>query len=113
MASALAHIELVLLFWLTLTLALLPMPVPRAWALVSGGLLAIETAAVRGIRHQACGEECGIEERDRLVGSLAEAVGALVVPALTAVLLCVVFFHLARAHAAARRRLRAALAARP
>lgn len=104
MASALAHIELVLLAWLTLALALLPTPVPRALALASGTLLVVETAALRGIRLQACGEECGVEERDRLVGTVSEAVGALVVPALTAVLLCVVFFHLARAYASARHR---------
>ena len=45
------------------------------------------------------------------VASIDLAVGVLVVPTLTSVLLTVVFFHCARAYAQARRRLAAAMAA--
>jgi hypothetical protein len=110
MAWVLAYLELWLLLIITLVLALLPTPVPRGWALVAGVLLIAETASVRGMRISPCTEECGAEEPERLVSSLAETVGVLVVPALTAVLLSVMFFHLARAYVAARHRLRVAMA---
>jgi hypothetical protein len=110
MAWELAYLELVLLLIITLVLALLPTPVPRGWALLSGALVIAETVALRGMRLAPCTKECGIDEPERVVDSLAEAVGVLVVPALTAVLLVVMFFYLARSYAAARHRLRVAMA---
>jgi hypothetical protein len=110
MAWALAYLELWLLLIITLVLALVPTPIPRAWALVSGALVIAETVAVRAMRIRPCGEECGVEEPEGVVNTFAETVGVLVVPALTAVLLTVMFFYLARSYAAARRRLRVAMA---
>lgn len=106
MASGLAHLELVLLCVMTLSLALLESPVPRAWALAGGALLVVQTAAVRAMSLQPFQ---ATPPRPALVHTLAEAVAVLAVPALTAGLLVVVFFHLARAYAHARRRLEEAL----
>ncbi len=110
MAAGLAYLELVLLCFLTLTLALLDTPVPRAWAGAAAGLVVVQTFAVHSmsvapfepaVRHSG------------LVHSLAEGIAVLAVPVLTAALLVVVFFHLARAYAEARARLDRALGRGP
>jgi hypothetical protein len=108
-ASALASIDLLLLIVVALSVALLSTPVPRAWALVAVALLSVQTFALHQIDLQPF--EPGIHRTNALVHTTAEAVGVLVVPALTSALLTIVFFHCARAYAQARRRLAAALAA--
>lgn len=102
MASALAHLELVLLCVLTLVLALLETPVPRQWALAGTALVAVQTGALHAMSLEAL--EPG-PRSPALVHSVAEAIAVLAVPAFTAALLTVVFFHLARGYAQARRRL--------
>ena len=69
----------------------------------------IQTAAMHTIGLQQGDPEP--PSSDALVHSLPEAVAALAVPALTAALLTVIFFHCARAYAQARRRLEEALRA--
>ena len=82
---------------------------PRAWALVAVALLAVQTFALRAMDLQAFDPS---QERSRaIVHSVAEAIAVLAVPALTAALLTVIFFHCARAYAQARRRLEEALRA--
>ena len=108
-APALASIDLLLLCALALSLALLETPVPRAWALAAVALLATQTAALHAMDMQPV--EPGAPPSGAIVHSLAEAVGTLAVPALTAALLTVIFFHCARAYARARRRLEEALRA--
>ena len=106
MAAGLAYLELVLLCFLTLTLTLLDTPVPRPWAGVAAALVVVQTMAVHEMNEEA------FEPAARppgLVHSLAEGIAVLAVPALTAALLVVVFFHLARAYAHARARLDRAL----
>jgi hypothetical protein len=83
--------------------------VPRAWALVATALLSVQTFALHQIDLQPFAP--GIHQSRALVHTTAEAVGVLVVPALTSALLTIVFFHCARAYVEARRRLAAALAA--
>ena len=101
----LAYIELTLLSVLTLWLALQPLsPVPRPWAMASAALLAAQTAAVRGIALEPRTPGVPVDGREAL-DTLAEVVGIIVVPALTAALLAVVWFHLARANGRTRRRL--------
>jgi len=106
MAAGLALFELVILCFLTLTLALLDTPVPRAWALAGAALVVVQTFAVHSMSvapFEPATRQSG------LVHSVAEGVAVLAVPALTAALLVVVFFHLARAYAQARVRLDRAL----
>jgi hypothetical protein len=107
-ASTLASIDLLILIVVALSVALLSTPVPRGWALVAVALLSVQTFALHQIDLQPF--EPGIRRSDALVHTTAEAVGVLVVPALTSALLTIVFFHCARAYADARRRLAAALA---
>ena len=104
MASTLASIDLLLL----IVVALLSTPVPRVWALVAVALLSVQTFALHQIDLQPFAP--GIHRSNALVHTTAEAVGVLVVPALTSALLTIVFFHCARAYAQARRRLAAAMA---
>ena len=117
MARTLASIDLLLLCAITLSLALLETPVPRRWALAAVALVAIQTAAMHAMGLQEAGA-MGLQEAgavappsDALVHSVPEAIAALAVPALTAALLTVIFFHCARAYAQARRRLEEALRA--
>ena len=109
MAPALASIDLLLLCVVALSVALLETPVPRHWAVAAVALLTIQTYAI----HQMDLEpfEPGVPRSGALVHSAAEAVAVLAVPALTAALLTVIFFHCARAYARARRRLEEALRA--
>ena len=109
MAPALASIDLLLLCAITLSLALLETPVPRAWALAAVALLAVQTFALRAMDLQAF--EPGARRSDAIVHSVAEGIAVLAVPLLTAALLTVIFFHCARAYAQAKRRLEAALRA--
>ena len=124
MARTLASIDLLLLCAITLSLSLLETPVPRRWALAAVALVAIQTAAMHAMGLQEAGAvsppsdalvdsvpEAVAPPSDALVHSVPEAVAALVVPALTAALLTVIFFHCARAYAQARRRLEEALRA--
>ena len=108
MASTLASIDLLLLIVVALSVALLSTPVPRGWALVAVALLSVQTFALHQIDLQPL--EPGVRRSHALVHTTAEAVGVLVVPALTSALLTIVFFHCARAYAQARRRLAAAMA---
>ena len=108
MGNALAHLELAFLCVLTLSLALIPaLPVPRAWAIAGCGLIAVQTAAVRTMRIEPFEPALG-ERRWEVLDTTAEVVALVVVPALTAALLVVVFWHLARANGRTRRRLAAA-----
>ena len=109
MAPALASIDLLVLILIALTVALVETPVPRAWAIAAVALLAIQTFALHQMELQPF--EPGVPRSGAIVHSLAEAVGVLAVPALTAALLTVIFFHCARAYARAKRRLEAALRA--
>ena len=109
MASTLASIDLVLLVFLALTVALLGTPVPRAWALVACALLSVQALAMHQMEMQPF--QPAIAESGALVHTTAEAVAVLAVPALTSALLTVVFYHCARAYARARRRLSEALRA--
>jgi hypothetical protein len=108
-ASTLASIDLLLLIVVALCVALLNTPVPRSWALVAVALLSVQTFALHQIDLQPFAP--GIHRSKAIVHTTAEAVGVLVVPALTSALLTIVFFHCARAYAQARRRLAAAMAA--
>ena len=111
MAAGLASFELVLLCFLTLTLAVLDTPVPRPWAWAAGALVVVQTMAMHAMSVQPF--EPAVRHSG-LVHSLAEGIAVLAVPALTAALLGVVFFHCARAYAHARARLDRALGrARP
>lgn len=110
MVSVLAHFELAFLCVLTLCLALLETPVPRVWALAGALLVTAQTAALTTMRETPVSP--GAERADALVGSVAEGVAALGVPALSAVFLVVVSWHCARAYARARRRLEAGQARR-
>ena len=106
MAAGLASLELVLLCFLTLTLTLLDTPVPRLWAGAAAALVVVQTMAVHAMSvapFEPAARPSG------LVHSPAEGIAVLAVPALTAALLVVVFFHLARAYAQARVRLDRAL----
>ena len=109
MAPALASIDLLLLCLVALTVALLDTPVPRPWALAAVALLTIQTFAVHAMDLQPF--EPGAPQSRAVVHTFAEAVALLAVPALTAALLTVIFFHCARAYARAKRRLEAALRA--
>ncbi len=111
MGPALAHVELTFLCLLTLMLAFGPvlLPVPRGLALVSGGLLAVQTVAIRAMRIEPY--EAASTKTWEILDSTAEIVALIVVPLGGAALLTVVFWHLARANARVRRRLRAAQAA--
>ena len=109
MAPTLASIDLLLLIVVALSVALLRTPVPRGWALIALALLSVQTYALHQMDLQPF--QPAIRQSHALVHTTAEAVGVLVVPALTSVLLTIVFFHCARAYAQARRRLAAALAA--
>ena len=109
MAPALASIDLLLLCAITLSISLLDTPVPRAWALVAVALLTVQTFAMHAMDLEA--RERGASDSNAIVHSLAEGIAVLAVPALTAALLTVIFFHCARAYARARRRLEAALRA--
>jgi hypothetical protein len=107
-ASALGSLELALLCIITLSLALLETPVPRGWAFAALALVTVQTGALYSLHR---GYQPATEESAALVHNAAEAIVVFAVPALTAGLLTVVFFHLARAYARARRRLEASLAA--
>ena len=109
MAPALASIDLLLLCAIALSLGLLETPVPRAWAVVAVALLAVQTGAMHAMDLEPF--EPGPPPSDAIVHSVAEAIAVLGVPSLTAALLTVIFFHLARGYAAARRRLDEALRA--
>jgi hypothetical protein len=108
-APTLASIDLLLLCAITLSLALLETPVPRAWALAAVALLAVQTGALHAMDLQPF--EPGAPPSHAIVHSLAEGIAVLAVPSLTAALLTVIFFHCARAYARAKRRLEAALRA--
>jgi hypothetical protein len=108
-AAALASIDLLLLCAIALSISLLDTPVPRAWALAAVALLAVQTFALRAMDMQPF--EPGAERSHAIVHSVAEAIGVLAVPSLTAALLTVIFFHCARAYAQAKRRLEEALRA--
>ena len=108
-APALASIDLLVLILIALSVALIETPVPRAWAIAAGVLLSVQAYAVHQMELQPF--EPGAPRSDAIVHSAAEAVAVLAVPALTAGLLTVVFFHCARAYARAKRRLEAALRA--
>ena len=103
MAPALASIDLLLLCLVALSVALIDTPVPRHWALAAVALLTIQTFAMHAMHEQSF--EPGEPRSGAVVHSVAEAVALLAVPALTAALLTVIFFHCARAYAQARRRL--------
>ena len=109
MARTLASIDLLLLCAITLSLSLLKTPVPRRWALAAVALVAIQTAAMHAMGLQEAGVVA--PPSDTLVHSVPEAIAVLAVPALTAALLTVIFFHCARAYARAKRRLEEALRA--
>jgi hypothetical protein len=109
-ARTLASIDLLLLCAITLSLSLLETPVPRRWALAAVALVAIQTAAMHAMGLQEAGA-LAPPPSDALVHSVPEAVAVLAVPALTAALLTVIFYHCARAYARAKRRLEAALRA--
>ena len=109
MASTLASIDLVLLCVIALSVALLESPVPREWASAAVALLAVQVAAMHAIDLQPF--EPGAPHTRAVVHTVAEAVAVLAVPALTAALLTVIFFHCARAYARARRRLEEAMRA--
>ena len=109
MAPALASIDLLLLCAITLCLALLETPVPRAWALAAVALLTVQTLAMHAMDQQAF--EPGAQRSHALVHSFAEGIAVLAVPLFTAALLTVIFFHCARAYARTKRRLEAALRA--
>ena len=104
MAESLASIDLLLLCAITLSVSLLETPVPRVWALPAVALLSLQTWAM----YKMAPPE---PPHDAVVETGWEAVAALAVPALTAALLTVIFFHCARAYARAKRRLEAALQA--
>jgi hypothetical protein len=108
-APALASIDLLLLCALALSLTLLRTPVPRAWAFAAVALLAVQVGAVHEMDLQPF--EPGAPRSHALVHTLAEGVAVLAVPALTAALLTVIFFHCARGYAQAKRRLEEALRA--
>jgi len=108
-APALASIDLLLLILIGLTVALLDTPVPRAWAWAAAVLLSVQAYAVHHMDLQPF--EPGARHSDAIVHTTAEAVAVLAVPALTAALLTVIFFHCARAYARAKRRLEASLQA--
>ena len=109
MASTLASIDLLVLILIALSVALIETPVPRAWALAAVALLVVQSFAIHEIDLQPY--EPGAPRSNAVVHTLAEAVGVLVVPALTAALLSVIFFYCARAYARAKRRLEAAMRA--
>jgi hypothetical protein len=88
--------------WLTLSFLLMPWPVPRGWALPAALLTAVQTFALRSMR-EAGDVVVGSRETADRVDTLAEAVGVLYVPVLTAGLIVVVLYHLARANARLRR----------
>jgi hypothetical protein len=108
-AQGLASLELLLLCALALSLSLLETPVPRAWARAAIALLCVQVAAMHKMGLERL--EVDAPRSQALVHSVAEAVAVLAVPALTAALLTVVFFHCARAYARARVRLETALRA--
>ena len=105
MAPALASIDLLLLCVMALSVALLDTPVPRAWALAAVALMTIQTWAMHQMDLKPF--DPSAPPSDAIVHSVAEAVAVLAVPAATAGLLTVIFFHCARAYARARRRLEA------
>ena len=109
MAPTLASIDLLVLILTALTVALVPTPVPRAWALAAVALLIVQSFAVHQMELQPF--EPGLQRSNAIVHTVAEAVAVLAVPALTAALLTVIFFYCARAYADAKRRLEAALRA--
>ncbi len=109
MAPTLASIDLLLLILVALSIALLDTPVPRGWSFAAVGLLVVQAFAVHEMELQPF--EPGAPRSDAIVHTTAEAVAVLAVPALTAALLTVIFFHCARAYARAKRRLEAALEA--
>jgi hypothetical protein len=108
-AYTLASIDLLLLCVITLCIALLESPVPRAWAIAAVALITVQVAAMRAMDVQAF--EPSVKRSPAVVHTGAEAVAAIAVPALTAALLTVIFYYCARAYARARRRLEAALRA--
>ena len=109
MAPALASIDLIVLILIGLSVALLETPVPRAWAWMAGLLLSVQVYAVHQMELQPY--QPGAPKSDAIVHTTAEAIATLAVPALTAALLTVVFYHCARAYARARQRLEEALRA--
>ena len=100
MASTLASIDLLVLILIALSVALIETPVPRAWSLAAVALLVVQSFAIHQIDLQPY--EPGAPRSNAVVHTLAEAVGVLVVPALTAALLSVIFFYCARAYARAK-----------
>jgi len=95
-APALASIDLLLLCAIALSLSLLETPVPRAWALAAVALLTVQTFAMHAMDLQPL--KPGAAHSNAIVHSLAEGIAVLAVPALTAALLTVIFFHCARAY---------------
>ena len=99
----LSQLELAFLCWLTLCLLLLPWPVPRGWSLAGIFLVGVQTLALMSIRGE--GEVIvGTPQTQNAVDTFADVVGVYVVPALTAGLLGVVAWYLARANAEVRQR---------
>ena len=107
----LGQIELALLFVLMLCLALLDTPVPRVLALPAAALVAIETTALHGLHEREA--TFTVEPAAESSGGFAAVVAVVIVPALGAVLIAVVFWFLARANARTRAQLRRAAAVRP
>jgi hypothetical protein len=108
-APTLASIDLLLLILVALSVGLTATPVPRAWAVAATALLTVQAFAVHQMELQPFAP--GIRQSRAIVHTTAEAVAVLAVPALTSLLLVVVFYHCARGYARARRRLAEALRA--
>lgn len=107
MVLTLSQLELGFLCWLSTCLLLLPWPVPRGWALPGIALVAVQTLALMSIHSQGevlSGSQDGPHNH---ADTFADVLGVFVVPALGGALVVVVMWHLARANARLRRRLRA------
>ena len=98
-APTLASIDLVLLILVALSVGLTFTPVPRPWALVATALLAVQTLAVHQMELQPF--QPGVARSGAIVHTTAEAVAVLAVPALTSLLLTVIFFMRPRLRAGA------------
>jgi len=104
----LGQIELALLFVLMLCLALLDTPVPRLLALPAAGLVAVQTAALHSLHEREA--TFTVAPAAEGSGGVAAVVAVVIVPALGAALLAVVFWFFARANARTRAQLRRAAA---
>jgi hypothetical protein len=98
MAVHLAQIELLVVFVLMLCLAMLDTVVPRAWALAAAALVTVEAAALHAMQVRPV----SVTDDSHGLHGFADAIAVVVVPALTAALLVVVFWYFARANAQLR-----------